>query len=144
MWLRKALTMPGTIIFGGLVAMGVVAALIGQYLPGNELKRRRSFLLSEIVKGLDPVAPPNEALEVLTKVGKSFSIQPELLRLEDSISALTGMDSWRLGEGQGMFETWLRGRGVVCLPKDLKTIGDLIAAMASSQRKGAGDISGVG
>ena len=48
------------------------------------------------------------------------------------------MDSWRLGKGQEMFEAWLKGRGVIRLPNDLKTIGDLIAAVASSQGKGDG------
>ncbi|HEX7817224.1 hypothetical protein [Dyella sp.] len=116
-----------------------MAGLIGRYLSGNKFKQRRPLLLSEIVKGLPPEVPQKEAFDVLTKVGESFGVQPELLRLEDSISTLTGMDSWRLGRGQEIFEAWLRGLGVNRLPNDLKTIGDLIAAVASSQQKGDGD-----
>ena len=74
MWLRKALAMFGIIIFGGLIAMGVVAALIGRYLSGNKLKQRRLLLLSEIVKGLPPAVPQKEAFEVLTKMGESFGV----------------------------------------------------------------------
>lgn len=118
--------MSGIIIFGGLIAMGVVAALIGRYLSGNKLKRRRPLLLSEIVKGLPPEVPQKEAFEVLTKMGESFGVQPELLRLEDSISALTGMDSWRLGKGQEDFESWLRERGISKFEKMPSTVGELI------------------
>jgi hypothetical protein len=58
--------------------------------------------------------------------GESFGVQPELLRLEDSISALTGMDSWRLGKGQEDFESWLRERGISKFEKMPSTVGELI------------------
>jgi hypothetical protein len=69
-------------------------------------------------------------------IGKSFGLQPEILRLEDPIAALTAIDSWMLGRGQEGVERWLRDKGVTNLGSKPNTIRDLIIAVLPFTGKG--------
>lgn len=118
----------GPVIFASLIAIGVVAVFVGGYLSRRKLTRRKPLSVSEIVSGLPSTISQKEASEVLAKIGESFGVQPGLLRLDDPISVLTGMDSWKLGEGQEKLEAWLRDRGVTRLQNRPRTVGDLVVA----------------
>jgi hypothetical protein len=122
----------GPVIFASLIVIGVVAAFIGGYLSRGKLTRRKPLPVSEIVSGLPVTIPRQDASEILAKIGESFDVQPGLLRLDDPIAVLTGMDSWKLGEGQEKLEAWLKTRGVISFQKNPKTIGDLVVAAIES------------
>jgi hypothetical protein len=66
---------------------------------------------------------------MLQVIGKSFRVQPGILRLDDPMSVLTAMDSWTLGHGQGELERWLRARGVSSLQRKPDTIRELILSV---------------
>lgn len=122
----------GAAIFIGAILVASLLCLAGWRLSRRKLANRTQLPVSEIVSGLPSTISQKEASEVLAKIGESFGVQPGLLRLDDPISVLTGMDSWKLGEGQEKFEAWLKGRGVIRLPNDPKTIGDLVVAVSAS------------
>lgn len=90
--------------------------------------------MNELPEGVDR----NEASEILQAIGKSFHLNPEMLRLDDQISALTAIDSWMLGKGQEDLERWLRAKGVVSLRDKPATIRDLIISVVplSAHRQG--------
>jgi hypothetical protein len=119
----------GVIIFVGLITIGVVAALVGRYLSRKRLTRRNLLPVSEIISELPANIPKKNASEILTKIGELFGIPAGVLRLDDSVSMLTEMDSWKLGEGQEKFEAWLKAQGITHLLKETKTIGDLVISI---------------
>ncbi len=54
--------------------------------------------LEDIVNELPAQFDKNQAAEVLQALGRSFGLQPELLRLDDSITTLNEldiMDAWQ-------------------------------------------------
>lgn len=83
---------------------------------------------AEIVSGLPGTVARDDASEVLRVIGKSFRLQPEMLRLDDSISTLTAIDSWALGQGQEELERWLKSRGVGVFQHKPSTIRELIVS----------------
>ena len=120
----------GAGIFAGAVAIALLVCLLGRYSSRQRLLRgRHPLAVAEIVNGLPDNLSRNEASEVLRVIGKSFGLQPEILRLEDPIAALTAIDSWVLGRGQEGVERWLRDKGVTSLGGKPNTIRDLIIAV---------------
>jgi len=118
----------GAAIFVGAILVASLLCLAGWRLSRRKLANRTPLSVSEIVSGLPPTVSQKDASEILTKIGESFDIQPGLLRLDDPISVLTGMDSWKLGGGQEKLEAWLKARGVTSFQKSPKTIEDLVVA----------------
>jgi len=117
----------GAGLFLIVIALAALGCIAGRYLSRQRLLRgRHPQTLAEIVSDLPEIVRRDEASEVLQVIGKSFGVQPEILRLEDPMSALTAMDSWRLGYGQWELERWLRAKGVSSLHRKPNTIGELI------------------
>ena len=119
----------GALVFAGVVVIAALVCLVGRYSSRQRLVRgRQPLAVAEIVNGLPYSVSRSEASEVLREIGKSFRLQPEILRLEDPIAALTAIDSWMLGRGQEGLERWLRDKGVISLGSKPNTIRDLIVA----------------
>lgn len=120
----------GAEIFAGAIAAAVLICFAGRYLSRRKLLRdRRPLAVAEIVNGLPEDVGRGDASEVLQVIGKSFGVKPGILRLDDPMSALTAMDSWMLGHGQGELERWLRARGVSNLQRKPGTIRELILSV---------------
>jgi len=62
--------------------------------------------------------------EVLSFVGRAYSIDSALLRPEDTFMALGKIDSWMLGEGESRIAEWLGEKGVN-RPPQLHSVLDL-------------------
>ncbi|WP_154662646.1 hypothetical protein [Solimonas flava] len=123
----------GASFLGGVVAVAAAAYFAGRHHSRQKWMRgREPMAADQILRGLPEGVSQDEASEVLQVVGKCFGIRPEILRLEDSISALQAMDSWALGKGQEDLEAWLRSRGV----KSLRTKGNTIRDLILSTTKG--------
>lgn len=116
-------------IFAGAVSIGALACLVGYRMSRRKLRGRQPVPISEIVNGLPESLRRDEASELLQVIGKSFRLQPEILRLDDPISTLTSADSWRLGEGQEELERWLKAKGVTALQGKPVTIRDLMISV---------------
>ncbi len=120
----------GAALFLIAIAVAALVYLGGRYLSRQTLLRGREPLaVSEIVSGLPEAVRRDEASEMLQVIGKSFRVQPEILRLDDPMSVLMAMDSWTLGHGQGELERWLRAKGVGSLQGKPNTIRDLIVSV---------------
>jgi hypothetical protein len=62
--------------------------------------------------------------DVLEALGRSFRVDPGLLRPEDPLDVLRQIDSWDLDDGTEQMETWLRQRLGVSVPdRHLVTVG---------------------
>ncbi len=92
--------------------------------------------LQDIVKELPSSVDRGEAENVLRAIGRSFGLEPETLRLDDSFSKLTALDSWTLGKGQEELERWLRANGVISLQSKPQTIRDLIVSVLPFEQNG--------
>lgn len=120
----------GAEIFAGAIAAAVLVCLAGRHLSRQKLLYgRQPLAVAEIVDGLPDNVGRSEASEVLQVIGKSFGVQPEILRLDDPMAALATIDSWTLGHGQGELERWLRARGVSSLRRKPNTIRELIVSV---------------
>jgi len=120
----------GAELFLGGAAIAAVACLVFRRSAKRRfLRGRQPLAVAEIVSDLPETVGRDEASEVLQAIGKSFGVQPEILRLDDPMSALTGLDSWTLGHGQGELERWLRARGVSDLQRKPNTIRELIVSV---------------
>ncbi len=120
----------GTVLFLVAIPIAVLACIAGRHLSRQKLLRgRQSLAVAEIVSDLPDAISRDEASEVLQVIGKSFRLQVECLRLDDSIAALTAIDSWALGHGQEELERWLKAKGVKSLPRKPSTIRELIVSV---------------
>lgn len=125
----------GVGLLGGVLAVAAALYFSGRGLSRRRLMRGREPIAAEqILKDLPESISRDAASEVLQAVGKSFGIQPELLRLEDQMSALTAIDSWTLGKGQEELEDWLRSKGVESLRSKITTIRELILSVLQASR----------
>lgn len=123
----------GAAIFIGAILLASLLCLVGWRLSRRKLVNRTPPPVSKIVSELLPKISQKDAIEILNKIGESFDIQPGLLRLDDPVSVLMGMDSWKLGDGQEKLEARLKVRGVTSFERSQKTIGDLIVAACSTR-----------
>lgn len=118
-----------------LVAVGAAAALayfVGRRFTFSRFMRgRRPRPTSEMIRDLPRDVNEAEATDVILALGRCYAIDPELLRLEDSLASLAALDSWALGKGQEEFEDWLRERGFRTPFRQVITVGDLVTAAAS-------------
>lgn len=120
----------GAEVFLGCSAVAAVAYFILRRLAKRNLLRdRKPLAVAEIINDLPENVNRSDASEMLQAIGKSFGLKPEILRLDDPISALTAVDSWRLGEGQDELERWLKARGVNSLQSKPNTIRDLMVTV---------------
>ncbi len=130
----------GAEVFLVAIVVAFLMVSIGRYLSRRKLLRgRQPRAVTEIVNDLPEAVRREEASEVLQMIGKSFGVQPEILRLDDPMSVLMAMDSWMLGHGQGKLERWLRAKGVGSLQSKPDTIRDLIVSVLpfNAHRQGA-------
>jgi hypothetical protein len=119
----------GAELFLVAIVLAVLACIAGRYLSRQRLLRGREPLeVAEIVRGLPDAVSRYEASEVLRIIGKSFGLHPEMLRLDDPMSALTAIDSWRLGHGQEKLEHCLKAKGISSLQRKPSTIRELIVS----------------
>lgn len=117
----------GVGLFLVIIGFAALVCSAGRYFSRQKLLHgRQPQALAEIVSDLPETIRRDDASEVLQMIGKSFGVRPEVLRLHVPMSALTAMDSWTLGHGQGELERWLRAKGVSSLHRKPATIGELI------------------
>ena len=118
------------VVFLVVIPLAVFVCIAGRYLSRWNLQRgRQPMPVAEIVSGLPQTVGRDEASEILQVIGKSFRLKPEILRLDDPISALTAIDSCVLGEGQEEFERWLESKGVRSFQQKPSTIRELIVSV---------------
>lgn len=72
--------------------------------------------------------------EVWSKVGEAFSIDPRLIRPNDTLKSLSSIDSWDLGEGGDALSRWLE-REQLGKPPALETMLDLAKWVESRSRE---------
>jgi hypothetical protein len=124
-----------------LVAVVVSGLLVatGWYLSRQKLLRgRRPRTVAEILSDLPGDVRRDEASEVLQLIGKLFGVQPEILRLDDPMSKLLAMDSWRLGHGRDELERWLETKGVRQLQCRSITVREFILSVLRFNSSGQG------
>lgn len=125
----------GTYLAIGLVL--AVAAVLGfKKLARRSLERGRTPApLVEIHRSIQGEVSIHVFNEVWSKLGESFSIDPRLIRPEDKLKTLTGLDSWDLGHGEDALGQWLAKKTAV-RPPLLETVLDLakwVEASASQE-----------
>jgi hypothetical protein len=70
--------------------------------------------------------------EVLSLLGRSYGIDPGLLRPTDTFVELAKIDSWTLGKAEDDVGEWLKAKGVEA-PRQLDTVLDLAMCVKSLQ-----------
>jgi len=116
----------GALIFIVAIAGGVVLCALGKWLSRRKLLGGRQQLsIDETISGLPGQFDRNLAIETLQMLGRSFGVEPGLLRLDNPIAKLNALDSWSLGSGQEKFGRWLVTKGITTLETKPATIRDL-------------------
>lgn len=70
--------------------------------------------------------------EVWSKVGDAFSIDPRLVRPDDTLKSLNAIDSWNLGKGGDALSQWLENKQLG-KPPALETVLDLALWIEASK-----------
>jgi len=128
-----------------IVALVLLSIVVAFMFVGIARKRvlgvREEVSDAKLVNLFTEVAlPPEMILAILQQIAASYGVDYTQLRPTDCfISQLSKIDSWRLDAGAEKFETWLREKFGVTIPRDLKTftILDLLKIIAKSHQVGA-------
>lgn len=122
----------GMTIFGLVVFISGAAYFLGRFISRKKLLGGRDRLkLEDICNDLPEQVDKNQGIEILRVLGKVFGLQPELLRLSDSMSMLYEIDSWMLGMGQEKLERWLVVNGIPEFKSQPSTVNDFIISVLS-------------
>lgn len=70
--------------------------------------------------------------EVWSKVGEAFSIDPRLIKPDDTLKTLSSIDSWDLGKGDDALSQWIERERLGKLPT-LSTMLDLAKWVQTSR-----------
>ena len=123
-----------------IVVVAVILYSVFRYATRrNFMKGRHELAVSELLNSLPENIDRDKAGALLGEVAKCFRLRPGMLRLDDSLSSLTAIDSWALGKGQEDFESWLRERGISKFEKMPSTVGELINVVVPKMR-GSSDL----
>ncbi|MGN6323981.1 MAG: hypothetical protein ACTHNE_19870 [Dyella sp.] len=87
------------------------------------MRARKSFLkgrepkqLKEIYAEIPDQISFSVFNEVWSKVGEAFSIDPRLIKPDDTLKALSSIDSWDLGKGDDALSEWVGRENLGKLP----------------------------
>lgn len=89
------------------------------FLKGRNLKQ-----LSEIYEDIQDQISKEVFNTVWAKVGEAFSIDPRFIDPNDTLTALSGIDSWDLGNGEDALSLWIE-QEQLDRPPALSTVLDL-------------------
>jgi hypothetical protein len=114
---------------GAWIAIGLAVAVAA--VVGFKALATRSVFRGRTPEPLEKIhAPVKDQVsfeifsEVLSLLGRAYSIDPGLLRPTDTFSALGKIDSWTLGKAEDDVGKWLKEKGVE-VPPQLDTVLDL-------------------
>lgn len=114
------------------LAAAVAAVVIGKSLATKSALRGRTPEPLETLYGPVRDQVSFEIFsEVLSVLGRVYSIDPRLLRPTDTFAALGKIDSWTLGQAEDQVGKWLKEKGVEAPPR-LQTVLDLARCVQSS------------
>lgn len=108
-----------------LCLLGIVVVWLSRMLT------RRSFLKGRKLKSLTDIHAEVQSQisaevldEVWFKVGEAFSVDPRLIEPNDTLKALSGIDSWDFGKGEDFIAQWIE-REKFGKPPEFTTVLDL-------------------
>lgn len=114
---------------GVWLAIGLAAAVAA--VVGFKVLATRSVLRGRTPESLERIHDPvkeqvsfETLSDVLSLLGRAYSIDPGLLRPTDTFAALGAIDSWTLGKAEDDVGKWLKEKGVETPPR-LDTVLDL-------------------
>jgi len=96
------------------------------------LKGREPRQLTEIYSEVQDQISQEVFNEVWSKVGDAFTINPRLIKPDDTLKALSNIDSWDLGEGEDVLGQWIEQEQLGKLPT-LTTVLDLARWVQTSR-----------
>ena len=74
--------------------------------------------------------------DVWNVIGKSYDLNPQIIRPTDTFHELSKADSWLLGKGEDDLSEWLDRKGIE-RPPSLHTVLDLATWVQAAGRPGA-------
>jgi len=121
------------------LAIGVALATV--FVLGSRALSRKTFAKGRVPQSLAELHAQVQTQvsavvfnEVWSKIGEVFSIDPRLIRPDDTLKSLSGIDSWDLGEGGDALGQWLE-RKQLGTPPPLETMLDLVKWVDSRSRE---------
>ncbi|WP_426398204.1 hypothetical protein ACN9M1_05885 [Ralstonia sp. R-29] len=121
------------LLFISIVAVAIVAVLGFKALARKSFgKEREPLSLVEIYALVNNRVSAEVFNEVWSKVGDAFSIDPRLVRPDDTLKSLNAIDSWDLGKGGDTLSQWLENKQLG-KPPALETVLDLALWIEASK-----------
>jgi len=117
-----------------VVCIGVSAVLVFlfRFLVKKKIESLHERVeLNEIYLTVSDSISIKNFTDVFNALGDSYSIDPRVLRPEDSLSKLDKLDSWVLGAGADKMNKWLECRGLSDFEAEPRTIYDLLFLVES-------------
>jgi hypothetical protein len=115
-----------------LILLGVTVAAVFLVLFGKHMAKkrivagRRPLSFEEIQRQTQPDVNIQTLARVLTILGHSYGLDPQLIRPNDRLKQLYDLDSWTLGLGTERVNKWLAEEGVTGGANQLVTVLDLM------------------
>jgi len=124
-----------------LLLLGVlsVAALL---VFGGKLLARRKIVAGRQPLSFDEIQRLSNAevrlstlTRVLTKLGESYGLNPQLIRPTDRLQLFYDLDTWTLGLSAERINKWLTEEGVTAIDPQPTTVLDLIRLFEDHQTR---------
>jgi hypothetical protein len=123
--------MNGGVLFIALAISGAALVAALGYVSKRKLTSNREPMgLEAIHSHVSDRVSLEVFREVLYEIGRAYSVDPKLIRPEDSMDEFAKADSWQLDAGAEKLSQWLIENGVNGCPPDL-TVLDLARCVES-------------
>lgn len=128
--------MSDALFFVILIAVSIWLIIIFRFISIKKLIGKRDHQsLDVIYEGIKNEVSFETFSEVFQSLGDSYSIDPRLLRIEDTLIQLQSLDSWSLGSGTEKMEKWLTDRGITKCDVKLTSVKDILLLVESNMKR---------
>lgn len=122
-----------TLLWGGFILIaGVLAIVVFRLLTVKRMVRNRHPMnVNDIHRNVANMVSLNTVDLVFRELGNAYSVDPRLIRPEDSLQHFFDLDSWDLGVGTEKLQQWLQNIGIEEIDTQPKTVLDLLILVES-------------
>lgn len=122
--------MPDSLVWILCLLLGIVLVLVFRQLSRRRFKSNRVVLnLDVMYKEVANEVNYDTFKDVLFALGESYSIDPGILRISDTLEDLEKLDSWDIGTGTEKMNDWLQRKGVKTFDGSVRSVKDLLLAV---------------
>lgn len=123
------------ILLGVSILVAVLAVIAFRLFAMRRIVQKRLPIdISDIHRTVADKVSLDTVKLVLLELGSAYSVDPRLVRPEDSLKRFFDLDSWDLGVGTEKLSQWLKSIGIEKIDAQPETVLDLLILVESRHK----------